>query len=230
MNAEPLFHLYFNSFDVNYKLSAAGQIVDWQFPRKIQHWKTNFKTNGQWLRESEFNWKFVRWGIYKNKCKLTQKVAGRKLLKKKAARCAFFVIDAKEWPHQGLLDGHESKLFYFYFRSTSSGGSRSGTPNRSIGPGSSTNSSSQLRNYVFNSSGTPAAYKYFSRSEFYNSTAIYNRNINADNTKLKTVKTDDLDVNQPKDRQREHAIPGQIKRDTAANIAGGKQVLKQECF
>ena len=96
-----------------YKLSAAGQIVDWQFPRKIQHWKTNFKTNGQWLRESEFNWKFVRWGIYKNKCKLTQKVAGRKLLKKKAARCAFFVIDAKEWPHQGLLDGHESKLFLF---------------------------------------------------------------------------------------------------------------------
>ena len=118
---------------------------------------------------------------------------------------------------------------YFYFRSTSSGGSRSGTPNRSIGPSGSSNSS-QLRNYVFNSSGTPAAYKYFSRSEFYNSTAIYNRNINADNTKLKTVKTDDLDVNQPKDRQREHAIPGQIKRDTAANIAGGKQVLKQECF
>merc|ERR1711953_601239 len=89
---------------------------------------------------------------------------------------------------------------YSTYRSTSSGGSRSGTPNRSIGPGSSTNSSSQLRNYVFNSSGTPAAYKYFSRSEFYNSTAIYNRNINADN-KLKTVKTDDLDVNQPKDRQ-----------------------------
>lgn len=117
---------------------------------------------------------------------------------------------------------------YFYFRSTSSGGSRSGTPNRSIGPSGSSNPS-QLRNYVFNSSGTPAAYKYFSRSEFYNSTAIYNRNINADN-KLKTVKTDDLDVNQPKDRQREHAIPGQIKRDTAANIAGGKQVLKQECF
>lgn len=87
----------------------------------------------------------------------------------------------------------------------------------------------ELRNYVFNSSGTPAAYKYFSRTEFYNSTAIYNRNINADN-KLKTVKTDDLDVNQPKDRQREHAIPGQIKRDTAANIAGGKQVHLRNAF
>ena len=46
----------------------------------------------------------------------------------------------------------------------------------------------------------------------------------ADTNKLKTVKTDDLNVDQPKDTQRDHAIPGQIKRDTVANIAGGKQV------
>ena len=44
--------------------------------------------------------------------------------------------------------------------------------------------------------------------------------------KLKTIKTDDLNVDQPKETLREHAIPGQIKRDTAANIAGGKQVRK----
>ena len=37
------------------------------------------------------------------------------------------------------------------------------------------------------------------------------------------IKTDDLDVNQPKETNREYAVPGQIKRDTAA-IAGGKQV------
>ena len=42
--------------------------------------------------------------------------------------------------------------------------------------------------------------------------------------KLKTIKTDDLNVDQPKETLRDHAIPGQIKRDTAANIAGGKQV------
>ena len=42
---------------------------------------------------------------------------------------------------------------------------------------------------------------------------------------LKTIKTDDLNVNQPKETQREHAVPGQIKRDTTANIAGGKQVI-----
>ena len=44
------------------------------------------------------------------------------------------------------------------------------------------------------------------------------------NENQKTViKTDDLDVNQPKETNREYAVPGQIKRDTAA-IAGGKQV------
>jgi len=41
---------------------------------------------------------------------------------------------------------------------------------------------------------------------------------------LKTVKTEDLDVDREMSTKREHAIPGEIKRDTAANIAGGKQV------
>ena len=46
------------------------------------------------------------------------------------------------------------------------------------------------------------------------------------------IKTDDLDVNQPKETNREYAVPGQIKRDTAA-IAGGKQVqykLSKKCL
>ena len=47
---------------------------------------------------------------------------------------------------------------------------------------------------------------------------------------LKTIKTDDLDVDQPKETQREHAVPGQIKRDTTANIAGGKQVNNSNLF
>ena len=42
---------------------------------------------------------------------------------------------------------------------------------------------------------------------------------------LKTVKTEDLDVDREMTNKREHAIPGEIKRDTAANIAGGKQVI-----
>lgn len=74
--------------------------------------------------------------------------------------------------------------------------------------------------------GAPAAYKYFSRAEYYNTTAIYNHNLSGGAKKgdLKTVKTDDLNVDQPKETQRDHAIPGQIKRDTNA-VAGGKQVL-----
>ncbi len=42
-------------------------------------------------------------------------------------------------------------------------------------------------------------------------------------SEMKTIKTEDLDVEQAKETQREHAIPGQIKRD--APIAGGKQVI-----
>ena len=112
-------------------------------------------------------------------------------------------------------------------------GSRAGTPSRSsvgpsAGPGSALADADrrrELRNYVFSPVGAPAAYKYFSRAEYYTTTAIYNHDMtNANRKELKTVKTDDLHVDQPKDTQRDHAIPGQIKRDTAANIAGGKQV------
>jgi hypothetical protein len=39
------------------------------------------------------------------------------------------------------------------------------------------------------------------------------------------VKTEDLDVEKEVTTKREYAIPGEIKRDTAANIAGGKQVF-----
>ena len=48
---------------------------------------------------------------------------------------------------------------------------------------------------------------------------------------LKTVKTEDLDVetvpNKEGESKRDHAIPGQITRDTAdTRIAGGKQVIR----
>ena len=44
---------------------------------------------------------------------------------------------------------------------------------------------------------------------------------------MKTVKTEDLDVEKELPTKRDHAIPGAIKRDTAANIEGGKQVSRQ---
>ena len=76
--------------------------------------------------------------------------------------------------------------------------------------------------------GAPAAYKYFSRAEYYSTTSIHNYDMTASKKSdypnlKKTVNTDNLNVNEPKETQREHAIPGQIKRDTAA-VAGGKQV------
>ena len=48
---------------------------------------------------------------------------------------------------------------------------------------------------------------------------------------LKTVKTEDIDVSNVPSKegelQRQHAIPGQISRDTAdARFAGGKQVIR----
>ena len=46
---------------------------------------------------------------------------------------------------------------------------------------------------------------------------------------LKTVKTEELDVdtNKERDNKRDHAIPGQIQRDTAdTRIAGGRQVIR----
>ena len=46
---------------------------------------------------------------------------------------------------------------------------------------------------------------------------------------LKTVKTEELDVdtNRDRDSKRDHAIPGQIQRDTAdTRIAGGRQVIR----
>lgn len=105
-------------------------------------------------------------------------------------------------------------------------GSRAGTPSRSVSNSTSladVDRRRELRNYVFSPVGAPAAYKYFSRAEYYNTTAIYNHKMGPTRkAELRTVKTDDLNVDEQKDTQREHAIPGQIKRDTAA-VAGGKQ-------
>lgn len=109
--------------------------------------------------------------------------------------------------------------------------SRAGTPSRSLAGGPSTTSvlaeadrRRELRNYAFSPMGAPAAYKYFSRAEYYNTTAVFNRNMASERKEIKTIKTEDLDMERTKVSQREHAIPGTITRDTTANIAGGKQV------
>merc|ERR1711997_1108648 len=95
----------------------------------------------------------------------------------------------------------------------------------------------ESKSYGLTSTYTPAAYKYFSRSDnFYNPTILFNRSMASDNASsltkresLKTVNTEELDVdtNKDHDTKRDHAIPGQITRDTAdTRIAGGRQVIR----
>lgn len=125
-----------------------------------------------------------------------------------------------------------------YRASGASSNSRASTPSRTLGATGSTSSvlaeadrRRENRNYGYSQVAAPAAYKYFARTDYYNTTAIYNRSMsggysNSRSKELKTIKTEDIDVEQNKETQREHAIPGTIKRDTAANIAGGKQVIR----
>ena len=83
----------------------------------------------------------------------------------------------------------------------------------------------EMRSLGLTPAVAPVAYKYFSRSDFYNPTVIFNRNMSR-KQELKTVKTEDLDVeSSSKETKRDHAIPGAIKRDTAV-VAGGKQVIR----
>ena len=117
--------------------------------------------------------------------------------------------------------------------STYMDGSRSSTPGRNVTSMSHSilvdDRKRDIRTIGLTPTVTPAAYKYFSRSDFYNPTIIFNRSMSNESTARKqeliTVKTEDLDLeSNSKDTKREHAIPGAIKRDTAH--AGGKQVIR----
>ena len=77
----------------------------------------------------------------------------------------------------------------------------------------------------------PATYKYLSRTADYYSgvTPGERRSYGlAPSVSRKTINTEDIGVEkEDKKVEREHAIPGEIKRDTAAtNVARGKQVIR----
>ena len=80
----------------------------------------------------------------------------------------------------------------------------------------------------FNPLASPATYKYLSRSEYYSAIPSSYKGVNKNNNNqtLKTINTEDIDVETDKKLERDHAIPGEITRDTAAKIAGGKQVVR----
>ena len=47
-----------------------------------------------------------------------------------------------------------------------------------------------------------------------------------DRKDLKTFKTEDLNTEEEREKERKHAIPGEITRDTTLNIRGGKPVVR----
>merc|ERR1711874_457663 len=100
---------------------------------------------------------------------------------------------------------------------------RSTTPSRVLG-------SSSLINTILPEdrvTSSPAAYKYLSGRQDYYSTSAYSRySSDLDKRDLRTIKTEEIDTTEVKESKRDHAIPGEITRDTTLNIRGGKPVVR----
>lgn len=101
---------------------------------------------------------------------------------------------------------------------------RSTTPSRVLG-------SSSLINTIMpedRTTSSPAAYKYLAGRHDYYSTSAYSRLYASELEKrdLRTIKTEEIDTNEKKESKRDHAIPGEITRDTTLNIKGGKPVVR----
>jgi len=100
---------------------------------------------------------------------------------------------------------------------------RSTTPSRVLG-------SSSLINTILPEdrvTSSPAAYKYLSGRQDYYSTSAYSRYTSeVEKRDLRTIKTEEIDTTEKRESKRDHAIPGEITRDTTLNIRGGKPVVR----
>jgi len=101
---------------------------------------------------------------------------------------------------------------------------RSTTPSRVLG-------TSSLINTILpedRTTSSPATFKYLSGRQDYYTTSAYSRIYASDIEKrdLKTIKTEEIDTTEKKESKRDHAIPGEITRDTTLNIRGGKPVVR----
>jgi len=100
---------------------------------------------------------------------------------------------------------------------------RSTTPSRVLG-------TSSLINTIMPEdrvTSSPAAYKYLSGRQDYYTTSSYSRySSDIDKRDLRTIKTEEIDTEEKKESKRDHAIPGEITRDTTLNIRGGKPVVR----
>jgi len=101
---------------------------------------------------------------------------------------------------------------------------RSTTPSRGFG-------SNSLINTIMpedRTTSSPATYKYLATRQDYYSPSAYSRVYSSELEKrdLKTIKTEEIDTSEKKETSRDHAIPGEITRDTTLNIRGGKPVVR----
>ena len=81
------------------------------------------------------------------------------------------------------------------------------------------------------SSPTGSYTSYYSRQkDFYTPSSIYSRIYASDydNKRLerRTINTEEINTEEKKENRRDHAIPGEITRDTTLNVRGGKAVVR----
>ena len=74
-----------------------------------------------------------------------------------------------------------------------------------------------------------ATYGYYTARKDYYTPSAYSRIYSSDYDKRqerRTINTDEIDTEEKKENRREHAIPGEITRDTTLNVRGGKAVVR----
>ena len=80
------------------------------------------------------------------------------------------------------------------------------------------------------SSPTGSYTSYYSRQKDFYTPSVYSRIYASDydNKRLerRTINTDEINTEEKKENRRDHAIPGEITRDTTLNVRGGKAVVR----
>jgi len=102
---------------------------------------------------------------------------------------------------------------------------RATTPARNYGAGMA---SLPEEKRVASPTGSYSGY-YSRQKDFYTPSAysrIYGSDYDSQRRERRTINTDEIDTDEKKEKRREHAIPGEITRDTTLNVRGGKAVVR----
>lgn len=102
---------------------------------------------------------------------------------------------------------------------------RATTPARNYGAGMA---SLPEEKRVASPTGSYSGY-YSRQKDFYTPSAysrIYSSDYDTQRRERRTINTEEIDTEEKKEKRREHAIPGEITRDTTLNVRGGKAVVR----